>query len=500
MRILIDTNILINLEDDKIIGHSFSNFYKLAQENKCDVIYNQAAVSRDIENDKDEIRKEKILSKIKKYPTQQNPAIPPETFITVIGQNNPHDEIDNIQIYQVYCKYVDIFVTEDRGIHKKAKKLNISAKVLNIEEATAYIKQLFIQIVPAHPVINSGSVRELTSYLQFDFFNKLREDYNNFNQWFNKCCEEDRHCYYYVSGQRLGALLIYNIENTDQHQIPNIYSNVLKICTLKVGDNVLGFKFGELFLNKIFEYCIYNKIKYVYVTVYKKHTKLIELLEAFGFNKNKFINNQNVEELRMIKIMDKLKITERCNLATAHPFYLDKKEIPKYVIPIQKNFYNRLFKDGKLRQNELFDRDVKNIINEVSGNGIKKVYVSNQKRTNIEKGALLLFYVSQYDMLIEPLGILDNYFISNDIKEIKQVVRKKSVYSDYEIEKWLSEREKVSIIEFRLVYYLERGIPYRELFKLESFKNKIQTITKIQEDDYNKLKQKGYFNGNYIID
>lgn len=57
MRILIDTNILIHLEDYKVIEEHFSTLYKLAIENKCSVFYHEACLE-DIKRDKNKERKQ----------------------------------------------------------------------------------------------------------------------------------------------------------------------------------------------------------------------------------------------------------------------------------------------------------------------------------------------------------------------------------------------------------------------------------------------------------
>ena len=124
MKLLIDTNILINLEDNKIIETEFSEFYNLAISNKCSILYHPKAIPADLSNDKDENRKNIILSKLKKYQTIENYGTPTDDFLSKIKNEKRNDKIDNLQLYQVSIDYAEILVTEDNGIHKKAKKLN----------------------------------------------------------------------------------------------------------------------------------------------------------------------------------------------------------------------------------------------------------------------------------------------------------------------------------------------------------------------------------------
>ena len=73
MRLLIDTNILIHLEDNKIVDDDFYKFYQLAVSNNCQILYHPDCI-KDISKDKDFIRKEILKSKLKKYTKLINKA------------------------------------------------------------------------------------------------------------------------------------------------------------------------------------------------------------------------------------------------------------------------------------------------------------------------------------------------------------------------------------------------------------------------------------------
>ena len=61
MRILVDTNILINLEDNKIIDRLFSDFYNIAISNNCKIWYHPFAIPQDIQRDRNNERRNIIL-------------------------------------------------------------------------------------------------------------------------------------------------------------------------------------------------------------------------------------------------------------------------------------------------------------------------------------------------------------------------------------------------------------------------------------------------------
>src|SRR6218665_983741 len=305
MRILIDTNILIHLEDNKVISDTFAKFYQLAISNKCDVYYHPACL-RDVKKDKDEDRQKITLSKLNKYVQMPDPATPTTEFTELVGQKKDNDEIDNAQLFQVSKEYVDFFITEDAGIHTKAKKINLGDKVLSVTDGLKLLQEKYTLIIPQHPLLQECSTREIENELNDEFFNSLREGYAGFNNWFiEKCAKQNRHCYVLRVDNKISAILIFHREKNTDHNLPGINNDAMKMCTLKVAETVFGYRLGELFLNKMFDMCIKGKINHLYLTVFPQHIHLITLLEKYGFVKDEFKNKDGLDELRMIKSLVK---------------------------------------------------------------------------------------------------------------------------------------------------------------------------------------------------
>mgnify|MGYP003584203710 FL=1 len=249
----------------------------------------------------------------------------------------------------------------------------------------------------------------------------------------------------------------------------------------------------------MFEYCIEQRINHLYLTVDEKQTHLIYLLTKFGFYKQVFTNKQGLEEIQMIKSLDKTKIDLNENSIINHPFYFDGKTVSKFAIPIRPEYYTNLFKDGKLRQPTLFD-DTFESINEIQGNTIIKAYISSSRIVNLKKGDILFFYASQKDKVIEPVGILESIEIVDNFEDLWKLVNKKTVFTQSELESMINDKKNLNVITFRLVNYLKKKVTLRKINQLNSFKNKIQTITRIKETDYQQLKDEEYFDRRYIID
>ncbi len=362
MRILIDTNILIQLEDNQVIKKEFSSFYSISISNNCKIFYHPAVIE-DIKNDKDVNRQEILLSKLSKYQPLPKPAVPSAEFLSLVGEKKSNDAIDNKQLYQVHMGYVELFITEDKEILRKAAKLGLADKILSIESGLTLINKTYHVSVPTHPLLKEGSVREIIHLKDTSFFDSLREDYGlEFNEWLIKCAQQDRKAYYLMDKDILLALLIYKNEPPVEHTLQGIFENAFKICTLKVAEDAFGYKMGELFLSKMFALCIESTIRYLYISLFPKHTKLLELLRNFGFSEHYRINN----EIFMLKSMNKEK-AKGSNTTEEHPFYCDQSNFQKFIISIQENYATTLFKDSEYRYPELFDTDFTKSKSEIEG-------------------------------------------------------------------------------------------------------------------------------------
>jgi predicted nucleic acid-binding protein len=497
MRILIDTNILIHLEDNKVIDEQFAKFYQFAISNKCDLYYH-ADCLKDLKRDKNKDRQDITLSKLNKYTKMPNPATPTAEFINTVGQKKENDEVDNTQLFQVFKSYVDYFITEDKGIHDKAAKRSLKNKVLSLSEGLKILKEKYTLIIPQHPLLQECSVREIENEINDIFFDSLRESYNGFNDWFLKCARENRRCYLLRVDSKIAAILIFHIEKQSDHNLPNVNTDALKMCTLKVAETVFGYRLGELFLNKMFDLCIKAKINHLYLTVFPHHFQLIELLTKYGFTRYEFKNKHDKDELRMIKSLIKSEYTQVPQAISSHPFYFDNDTINKFVIPINPGFYNTLFKDGKFRPQTLFD-ETESSLNEIEGNTISKAYLCKSRRKSMKAGDLLFFYGSKKIKCIDPVCILDSVTYTKDINEIKNLVKRKTVYSDVDLKNMASGKTEVTVMVFRLVYYLSAPIDFKKIKTLESYANKFQTVTTLTETDYIHLKQNKYFDERFII-
>jgi len=158
---------------------------------------------------------------------------------------NENDVNDTHLLNEVYEDRIDILISEDKKIHKKAKRLGITNKVFTIqsflEKATFENPELVNYKILSVKKMDFGQVN-----LKDSFFDSLREDYQEFDKWFIK--KSNNSCYVCYSGNNLTAFLYLKVEHKEEN-----YSSILpqfeqkkrlKIGTLKVTNN--GYKIQKM--------------------------------------------------------------------------------------------------------------------------------------------------------------------------------------------------------------------------------------------------------------
>lgn len=507
--VLLDTNVIIHLEDNKIIRDDLSDLIRIGKKNEVHFYYHEKCLNKDISRDTDEVRKKIILSKLKTYEPLDEPLEISEGFKVSVPSKNINDEIDNEQLYQLYRGRVDLLITEDVDLRKKGRIFSLEDRVLNIGEASAILNSSYRTYTPEHPSLKSGSVGKIEKYLGTPFFDGLRNDYSNFDKWFMKCVAENRKCYYLEDGGMLGALAIYNVEEPKAHGLRDVPEKVIKICTFKVGTSMHGFRVGQAMLQNILSLCVENGYKHAYMTIEKDSktelTELKDLLETFGFEKSEPIDRTKYPNREFfLKITEKQlipRVDAQGNTAKIHPFYTDQNR-KKWIIPIQPTWFNILFKNSRSRLAQLFDPLPVNT-EEAEGNSILKSYITtNLKSYGLKRGDIALFYVSKHASykLVEPIGIIEEVQIIDDLAKLLESTRKRTVYERENLENLLAQKGKVMVYQFRYIGSTSKPIRYSRLRTLKAAKTKFVAITNLKDVEYNELKEEGYFDKRYLID
>ncbi len=484
MRILIDTNIIIPLEDSStILLDSLGQLIKLSSEHSHQILIHPRS-TEDINRDKLEPRRLSMLSRLEKYPVLEDTQqfTEEELLRYSIRNRDANDSVDNDILSATYNNAVHWLITEDRRIHRNATSLGIGGNVYYVQQAVDALNRLHPQARQIfHPNLKNISLHQ--TKISDPFYDSLRLDYNGFDKWFKTICAEGRMAWgNFTEDKKLNAILIYKEEQseciTDDHR--TLPGKVLKISTFKVGEQVRGRKIGELLFKSVFEYAVINKFTYVYLTVHPtKHEFLQDLCRDLGFSEyGTDVKGRDKVLIKPIGYQEGEILKKPFEFYRRYSPALRCSGINKYIIPIQKRYHEILFPDNQI-QHSLFSQE------EPAGNTIKKAYLSHAQLNHMNPGDLILFYRSGDWQELTTLAIVERFFISDDSDEVARDVAKRTVYSLAEITSMTEKKTKV--ILFRQVMHFENKVSFQWMKDNDIVRGSIQSITRISDTSFERI-------------
>ena len=487
MNILLDTNIIIPLEDtSRILDSSFAELRKLsAEQQHC--LYIHPMQIDDIKRDKNIERQRIVLSRLEQYSQIENPPILTEKECSKLGlsQSNDNDRVDNNVLFALYRGAVHLLVTNDEGIHRKAQRIGIQDRVYRLEQLLLFLRRYTKDSV----TFGYTGVKECHLY-EIDksqsFFDSLRQSYDGFDEWYQKSASEKRKCWYIEDESESGkvvAICIYKHEQdiplTDGGE--PIYGKILKLCTFKVDSNARGKKLGERLLYIAFDYCVKNNIDWVYLHTYGEEQKtLVGLCQDYGFYFGGYYKQDEVY-IKPMKLKDDGS-NPLDSLIHYYPFFKENDSVQKFIIPIQPKYHEDLFPDLSSLKGSLFEKDQS--LYSCQGNTIKKAYLCHSKIKTIQQGDIVFFYRSKDRKSIQCIGIVEQALFSEDINDVFPIIAKRTVYTFLDVQKIMQKRTLV--ILFRYIA-LEKEISQQKIVEV-GIKGNIQSIRQISNEQYSSLR------------
>lgn len=487
-RIVIDTNILISLEGNAPVADCYSQLLALLQLNGVHVLVHPASMD-DIENDKDENRKSISLSKLRKYGFLEAPPPIDVKLLTASGVsiNCANDLVDCTILTALLKDAVHFLITEDRGLHTKARVLKLGDRVLTTEQALSLFGAVFAKQIIELPNLELIRLHQIRDELQDELFDTLRSDYSGFDNWFVNSCQAGRQAWIARDFKgKLGAICIYK-EEIDPQVAPDITlaGRILKLCTLKVERNVRGQKIGELLLKAAFKHATQNKYEKIYITAKTKQAELIDMLRDFGFysvgtdlnNDDVFVKEQPL--VSPVSVLDPVAYHIRYS-----PHFKAGVDIGKFLVPIQPDYHTQLFPEASSRQLKL------PFAGPSPGNAIKLAYLCKANLGTIRPGDVLIFYRSYDFRSCTTIGIVESVDRLVDADMILEKVLKRTVYVREDIERICATGCLTML--FRLQGHLPTVVPMTSLEGL-GIKGPIQTIRKISDEQFLSIAKQGQF-------
>jgi len=483
MNVLIDTNILIPLEDTaRTLDPSLAEMRRMSEKNGH-TLYIHPGQAEDIRRDKDEQRREIVLSRLQLYQTIPSPPPLSSEQLQQYGwrQAGDNDRIDNLLLHALCRGAVHFLVTNDKDIHKKARQAQVQEQVHRIDQFLAFLKSQISEEQPPPYGIQERYLHEFD--VNQTFFDSLRDGYDGFNQWYRGVAADHRKAWCVHDNGIVHAICIYKQEEHPKivDDGPHLNGNALKLCTFKVGEGVRGRKLGERLLFSAFKYAVEHDIPYVYLHTYgKEHELLVSLCQDYGFEfAGKYQDRDDVYIKTMFAPPSVPPDMEPLTYAMRfYPHYLDAEEIGKFVIPIQPEYHNDLFADTSDNARGLFAHDPSQY--SPQANTIKKAYICHANTTQIQPGDLLLFYRTHDRKSVECIGVVEQVYRGREIGTVLPMVSKRTVYSRAQIEERL--QSDTLVILFRFI----RNFPpvSDKTLKQSGIKWPIQSIRKITHEQY----------------
>jgi ribosomal protein S18 acetylase RimI-like enzyme/rRNA-processing protein FCF1 len=506
MKFLLDTNIVVGIEDNRPIDSTFSLLARKCSEHAIKLFIDSAIID-DVKRDKDEARRAITLSKLEKFEILR-PAS--RSAIEKISSETspalrPNDENDIRILAAVSANAVDFLITEDLGLHRRARRANLSDRVLTVADALKFVAQKFDPSEVILPFIKEVKAYEIDR--NADIFETLREDYDGFDAWFEqKCARQHRDCWVVEIGDEMAGLLIPKEESRLDTDASLPGDKILKICTFKMQPKYRGEKFGEQLLKKALWHAQSNRYEVVYLTAFEKQTGLITLLEKFGFKKT-YTNSAGEAVFEKAMLYSEIEIEGEINVLDLdrliYPRIFDTPSVRKFIVPIRPNYHKILFPEiayaaplplfGGSRREDLINSTGR--ADRTPGNTIRKVYLCRSPNTNLRPGDIILFYQSKDEdfansQSITTLGVVEEVSEFNDLNALSQHVARRSVFSMNDLEVMMQESSKpIKVIDFLLVGHSDPPVDLEKLINLGVFRQRPpQSITIISDDAYGRLK------------
>jgi len=490
MKVLLDTNIIIHREASRVINQDIGilfNWLDKLHYKKCVHPLTTDELNRNVNPETVKTMQVKlsnyqILQTVAPLHDKVN-----QVSLTVDTESNDYD--DTKLLNEVFCDRVDILISEDKKIHKKAAMLGISDKVFRIDN-------FLEKVIAENPDFVNYEVlavkREYFGNINLgdEFFDGFRVDYKGFDKWFNGKAGNNEKAYVCYEAGILKAFLFLKVEDENES-----YADInpafnrkrrLKIGTFKVVTN--GLRIGERFLKIVFDNARQYRVDEIYVTIFDTRPELLNLiflLEKFGFKYHG--EKTSASGTERVYVRDFSKNSNDENPKLTFPWLSRVSDV--YIIPIRPEYHTELFPDSILRTESTDDF----VDNAPYRNAISKVYVSHSKTRDLKSGDIVVFYRSGgiYKGVATTIGIVENVLCPKDLNELIEVCRKRTVLTERQLKEYWERypKNKPFVINFLYAFSFVKRKTLKEMLDTKILPNMdtVKTITRIERESLVRL-------------
>lgn len=331
------------------------------------------------------------------------------------------------------------------------------------------------------------------------FFDDLKSSYTEFSDWFAKKADATAYVFYDETGALQGFLYLKVEEGALTDIKPDLpAARRLKVGTFKI--NAHGTKLGERFVKKVFDQALDADVESAYVTIFPKHTKLIELLNRYGFEDIGTKDTANGQERVLLRLLPGAyrgieKSYPLVNLASKNYCWLS----------IYPNFHTRLFPDSKLAT------ESPDIVKDVShANSIHKVYVASIKGLDtLQPGDVILIYrtsdnkgAAYYRSVITSLCVVEEYRNINSFKSESDFVnycKPHSVFEPKELASYWASKRYQHVLRFTYNFAFKKRVTREELLETFQVQHDYAGFVRLTKPQLLAICNRGGVNARFIV-
>ena len=491
MRVLLDTNIVIHRETDKVSNQNIGvlfNWLDRLHVTKCV----HPLTLTELQKHASEQVVKSMSVKLDNYQELKTPA-PIKKEVQEMSDkydSKPNDLEDTKLLNEVFADRVDYLITEDKKIRTKASYLKIDDRVFGIE---GFLEK----VIADHPDFVDYSVLSVRKEyfgninLEDEFFGGFRNDYNGFDKWYNGKAGDNAMAYVCYEADAITAFLFLKVEGKKENysQISPVFApkKRLKIGTFKVVSN--GLRIGERFLKIVFDNARQYGVEEIYVTIFDHRPELkglISLLGKFGFED--YGTKTTPSGVERVLVRDFSVRFDEDHPSKTFPWLSKTSDI--YIVPIRPDYHTELFPDSILRTESPLDF----VENRPHRNAISKSYISHSSTRKLKCGDIVVFYRSGgiYKGVTTTIGIVEEAIDGiNSLDELLQICRKRSVLSEEELAEYWNRypKRRPFVFNFLYAFSFRKRINLKQMLDegiLPSMES-VKTITKMTRQQFTQL-------------
>ena len=334
--------------------------------------------------------------------------------------------------------------------------------------------------------------------LNSKFFDSLKSDYTEFEDWFHKKISTNSFAYVFEEDDEILGFLYLKEEVGPIEDVSPIIEGdkFLKVGTMKIDAH--GTKLGEKFIKKILDNAIEKNISKIYVTVFDKHDSLIDLYKKYGFNEYGNKKTSNGTEIVLLKdlnniVDDTLKIYPKFSILG----------VKKYVLSIYPKYHTRLFPDS------ILNGESYNLLKDVSyTNSIHKIYVCNMSVGQLKKGDIILVYrtndgvgPARYRSVISSVCVVEEVRSKNKFNSFEEFYNYSNKYSIFEKDdlKRCYNRDNCYVIKMTYNATLNKKVINNDLIEIMNVKPNYWGFFALTDKEFTKILEKGEVYESFII-